>query len=296
MLEGCAEVASSWYLLGSSSAPIGAFEPKTVVARLLPGQGENAGLLIWTEQRIRRLPRHPPRPKQEGQAEIVAIEDAEEGEDLDEAQVEEDGAGEGFDAEAEMEALLEEAIDLVEDGFEVPADDPADSGAVEPHADAGAVGSGGAEPQGPLVEQPAAPELPPHPDRGARKGAEVTFHLIGGSISDYSSKSAFEAVCDHKGHGRCVLTRTSRARGVTPAGFPRGGRPVGFLAAWLSHSGECESKADHWRPDRLKGSHELRLSLRNQIAQTPAGRVLLSCERPLIEGEGPEPPSLDGLV
>ena len=131
---------------------------------------------------------------------------------------------------------------------------------------------------------------------GRRGRALVTYHVPGGSISYYQSKNAFEAVCDHPHHGRCVVTRTAKARvgGSGPGG--RGGRPVGFLAAWLRAGEALPDKASHWNRECMDRPWAERQALREQIGQTAAGLVLLNCERPLAEGEPAEAHDLDAYL
>eukprot|EP00971_Amphidinium_carterae_P143266 2838343-Amphidinium_carterae.1 len=77
---------------------------------------------------------------------------------------------------------------------------------------------------------------------GPRAGmlpAAAGCKLEGGRIHFHHSKQSFEAWCSqHKG---CSLSRTQKARKkAKTGGLPQGGRPLGFLAAWLSL--KCESK------------------------------------------------------
>ena len=61
----------------------------------------------------------------------------------------------------------------------------------------------------------------------------------------FYSKGVFEAVCKNKLHGSCVASRTVSKIVDPELGRPRGGRPLGVLAAWLSKHG-CSSKSEHW--------------------------------------------------
>ena len=133
-------------------------------------------------------------------------------------------------------------------------------------------------------------------EQRVRRGAAVTYSVPGGSISYYESKGAFKAVCENRAHGRCVLTRTCKSRGVLPNGGPRGGRPVGFLAAWLGRAEASQDKAGHWIPEAFANSVEVRSGLRAQIANTPSGVRLLAHERPVEPGEAAEPESLEGYL
>lgn len=132
--------------------------------------------------------------------------------------------------------------------------------------------------------------------RVMRSAAEITYIVPGGSISYYTSKGAFQAVCDAPGHGRCVLTRTAKAKKIGLAGEDLGGRPVGFLAAWLARGVHCSTKEEHWAPDNLQQSQEVRATIRDQIRQTDGGVALLQWERPRGPEEPDEPTTLEGLL
>ncbi len=157
--------------------------------------------------------------------------------------------------------------------------------------------------EGVAVEEQAVPrEGPPEARRppvvleGPRKGAEVTVHMPGGSVSYYANKSAFQAVCDQRSHGGCKLTRTSHGRSSGAGEAMSGGRPVGFMAAWLARGHTARNKAAHWERSMFENSAADRAEARRLIAESEAGRLLLSMERPRGQGEPEEPESLEGLL
>ena len=82
----------------------------------------------------------------------------------------------------------------------------------------------------------------------------------------------------------------------------RGGRPCGFLAAWL------EAADGALEGDRKAGKKmhmdlafraqplEAREAMRQELKQTAEGRALLSKERPKESGENSEPEDLDAYI
>lgn len=299
--EGLAQAYGSdtidirWYRLKSDGRPLAQVMPNIVEVEPYPEL--EAPVRVWPCSR-RRIPHHPPAPRRRGAS----------GEPEDAAEAITDGhssADEGeLAADAEEEAatlaFLEEALrdgGALDDGaFGLKAEEEA------PEADPGAAPS---EPQPTASAGPSAPPPPPPPvvpggaaPRGAgvaqRRGADVTMQGYGGSISFYPSKQAFEAVCDNRGHGRCVATRTCRGKGKGPDGFRRGGRPVGFLAAWLKAGEHVASKEEHWL--LFDNPVAERMALRRELSETEAGRMLASRERPRDEGEPEEPLSLEGYL
>lgn len=143
-----------------------------------------------------------------------------------------------------------------------------------------------APPSDPAVARP--PRASPDMHEGARGRAAVTVHMPGGCIAFYESKRIFQATCDNKAHGQCKLTRTCNSQAAGSHGAPRGGRPVGFLAAWLAHGEHLGSKADHWERAAMESTRQERLELRQRLGDIPSGRLLLSFERTLHEGEPEE--------
>lgn len=296
MILGSSEALVSWYLIESSSSAIGSFAPGTLHARPLPGTEQRT--LFWKAARtvVRRIPRRLALVAG-GPDEVAGPpEDAEE--EIDESRPEEDAPDEVFDLEADLVDMLEQAGELGEDGFPESGLDLVVAHGVPP---AVAAGSSGADDGAVLV----ALEVPPPPaaapegrreEHGPRGAAAITVQVPGGSISYYASKSAFQAVCEASAHGRCVLTRTCRAKGSGPGARPKGGRPVGFLAAWLGHAEACAGKEQHWDPACFANSVETRADLRQRLARLESGRLLMSFERPRVPGEPEEPEDLAGLL
>lgn len=292
-----AKVSIDWYQILSSPRPIGLFRANVVAISPMPGAGASQ---LRPATGAKGRPRHPPAPRgadgphEYGAAEVEAerlgaIAD----DDIDVV----DSEDEEEESDAELAQLLEEVADWsaggdgVVEGKEAapvePKEDEAMEAALAPEV-------AGGEEQAPEASVPPPP--PPAVGEGRpRRGATVSVAMPGGTVAYYASKQSFEAVCDHRSHGRCVLTRTKHAKGKTAAGLAKGGRPVGYLAAWLAAGEHEESKAAHWRTENLKPSYDLRATARAQIAASgEAGRLLLSCERPRAEGESDEPASLEG--
>jgi hypothetical protein len=172
----------------------------------------------------------------------------------------------------------------------------------------GTVGAEGEPDSAPMVEpQPAAsssgPDIvaqgvPPTSDShpmeqsqpavpsGLRSYATYVLVVPGGKIAYYGANfQVVTAQCENRDHGKCVLTRTMAAgRRVGQ------GRPMGLFMAWLAMGHLCATKEEHW--DRanwpsLATREEARKSL--VAMDLPDAQGLLSAERPLQPGEGPEP-------
>ena len=115
------------------------------------------------------------------------------------------------------------------------------------------------------------------------------MEVEGGYIS-YYSKGVFEAVC--KTHASCVVSRTVSKVTDQVLGRPRGGRPLGVMASWLSkHS--CATKEEHWRYEHFSASYDERLLFRPSLQDSEEGRMLLSHERAQLDGEDIEPIDAD---
>lgn len=285
-----------WYRLRSDRRPVARVQPNKVPVEPYPGLEE--AVQVWPVAR-RRMARHPPAPRAPPVADAgvdaaAALCDGERSAD--------EGAAPDVpnEEEAEPRGVLGEALrfsdELVEAEF-----------AFEPPSEAAAAPSEAPAPCGRLAgssREPAPPPPAPIAPRGAeasrgpgvgpRRGADVTMQCPGGSISFYAKKMAFEAVCDNAAHMRCVATRTCRARAAAGGGPPRGGRPVGFLAAWLSAGQDVATKEEHWQ--LFNSSVADRLNFRREISKVESGRLLLSRERPCEAGEPEEPVSLDGYI
>eukprot|EP00971_Amphidinium_carterae_P193204 3834352-Amphidinium_carterae.1 len=135
---------------------------------------------------------------------------------------------------------------------------------------------------------------------GPKLPAEAQILWGGGRIAFHVSKDAFECTCANPAHNfggrKCVLTRTCKSKKSDASGRPLGGRPLGFLMAWLkaSHTGTRE---DHWNKSKWKlWTPAYRLECRNELAALPGGTELLSLERERAGEEPVEPTGLIGLL
>ena len=81
-----------------------------------------------------------------------------------------------------------------------------------------------------------------------------------------------------------------------------GGRPIGFLAAWLAAGlrDDIRTKADHKALLRdgapELASQDLRMHHRNALSLLPGGELIQSFERQRCDGEPVEPETLRGLL
>jgi hypothetical protein len=169
------------------------------------------------------------------------------------------------------------------------------------HAEHAPATPGAVAPGTPAEGAPGTPALSQHSGHsgmprafGSRTVPVATVELPGGRISFQSSTSSFQATCMNKGHGTCLMTRTSHCRLIKGHGVC-GGRPVGFLATWLAHHGVA-TKSEHWDKTAMQYTHAERLEHRMQVVASAAGATLCSFERELEEGEGLEPDTLKGLL
>lgn len=294
------EITVNWCKLEETDRAIGPFAAHTVPIVALSGVGAKK---FWPPPR-RPAPKLPPR-RSSGDRASAGEEDALpdgnvlSGDDDDDADLL--GSGDEGDDEADAFGDLEGLLETLREDADNEAEantanaEEAANAAVQPAPD----GAPNAELMGegePAPEPPEAVDADGAAPAGARSKATVVYHVYGGAIAYYPSKVAFEAVCNHPGHGRCVVTRTARGkpgRGGLP---PMGGRPVGFLAGWLRAGQDLPDKTAHWRRCAFERSHEERMALRNTIASTPDGRRLLSFERPAADGEGAEPATVAPLL
>lgn len=283
-----------WYRLNDAEIPIGVFRPRSVP--ILPLEAATEDIHVWPPKR-RAAPWYPKMGSTaEGDDNTQALGDAEY-DDLDEA----DDAGEAGEGDSDQDgddsmwpvAAMSELLADAEH-----ADEAATQGDVDGRPEAAPASASAAPKAAPAPPAVAAPSEEPHMRDGRpRAGAVVVLQTLGGSIAFYPSKNAFEAVCEQKGHGRCVLTRTQKGKRNSATGKMCGGRPVGFLAAWLAQGEHLVTKGQHWEKDKLERPLAERAALREEIAASgDAGRRLLACERPQEEGEPAEPDSLVGLL
>ena len=136
---------------------------------------------------------------------------------------------------------------------------------------------------------------------GLRQAALDCMDFEMGRIAWYATKSAFEARCNNPAHnigGVCKLTRSNSARKRARDGQPLGGRPLGFMLAWLKSSVHFPDKQSHWVKSEWERllTQEVRSACRTELQDSLDGQALLSHERALHAGEPEEPLSLDGLL
>jgi hypothetical protein len=147
---------------------------------------------------------------------------------------------------------------------------------------------------------------PPVPDidiahhRGRfRIGHAAKLVIDGGAVIYYPSKTCFEARCSR--HANCVMTKgitgVILASGSGDVPVPVGGRPVGFLMAWLAAGVDLATKEEHWHRALFASLDQgFRMLGRMEASHCETGALLLSYERELAHGEDEEAPTLDGLL
>lgn len=162
-----------------------------------------------------------------------------------------------------------------------------------------------------VVEPP-----PPHPaPRGKRVGGAAAERPYTFELGDDMGKLVYEPVqqilaahCSHGGrygaHGpsACRLNRKCTAAAAHMRSRAWQGRPIGLLVAWLRARDEecCDSRAAHFALTDGRGENpllnfEARQAAREWLSSPASGlsadqlAQLLSLERPVVEGEGPEP-------
>lgn len=209
----------------------------------------------------------------------------------------EDEVGSLWDEDCVDEGFLAHLLDSVEGEMAQALNPLGDEEGVAPaHAGVDAPGSG---PPSSSAE-PVVPAVPPPPGLARIVGVvgrgAATVILADGRITYYDTKNAFEATCCHPDHGKCVLTRTARGIANTRGRAHAGGRPLGYLAAWLRSASSFDNKAGHWSHAALRPSVEARRAARREIATAVGGQDLLSYERPVRPEEQSEPEDLHGLV
>ena len=133
--------------------------------------------------------------------------------------------------------------------------------------------------------------------RGERLKALDSIAVEGGRISFYKD-GRFEAVCSNPAHGKCVATRSCKVVKWSPTGVPLGGRPCGWMAAWLSAGVALNTREEHRSSDVENIPYDLRALGRTILQLEPAGADLLLRERQCHKdlGEESEPETLDGLI
>ena len=124
-----------------------------------------------------------------------------------------------------------------------------------------------------------------------------------GILCYYPKKGQFTAWCTNKEHGSCSLSRANKAKSHDKdTNAPYGGRPLGFLLAWLvlSHETPKDDHGGDGKPALLRTlDYESRAYYRTMLFAlgTPDALLLFRRERewePELELEEPE--TLVGLV
>lgn len=166
----------------------------------------------------------------------------------------------------------------------------------------------------PVGADAAASDAPPPPPpraepsgghRAARSGAQggakgsrdLMVQAYGGTIVHYNTTAEFVATCPNPGHGRCVLSRKSW--NPEPGAIQKaGGRPLGFLVAWLACAAETATKEEHWSFRMLPlMSQAVRVASRLHLqSEVEGGREMAAFERPLADDEPEEPETLHGYI
>lgn len=290
LMVGCEKLSASWFMLEDSGRPIGDFVVDVVPIVPLAPLAQQSFDFYPRLARQRRPNRYQAKRRKQaasgeqeqpaGGADKLSSDSDNDGGDASSAHVEadaEEDALNSFMAQFEEELLQR---------FE-PVDD----------VGAAAARAGEAAPNalGPEAVPPPPPPLVVADDR-RRNRAAATVVFRWGKIAFYESKSQFEVVCRNPAHGKCVLTRTSRSKARSVGQAPAGGRPLGFLAAWLDR-GDVADKAAHWSPEVLRSSKAARSAGRAYIKDAAQGLALLAYERPkAAEGEESEPDDVGAYV
>ena len=165
----------------------------------------------------------------------------------------------------------------------------------EPGPEASNEASTEAAPVPPKAASPALPRV-----IGAREAGLDAVWFGSGKLTFYPKTNSIEVVCCNLAHNvgktSCKMTRTCQGR-HGKAGL-LGGRPCGFLCAWLDWGEQVPDKSSHWA--KLLWSSELSLPKRRdaraKLLSFPAGVQLASHERPQAQGEAEEPDTLDGYL
>ena len=257
--------------------------------------------------------------------------------DIDQADNEENDAGGDEDGLALLLHAMNELHDVEPDGLPLGGDDAlhgeggedgrtptggiggGGSGAVTPSAAPVADDGGGEglpippEPE-PVIREAVMPEVdvapplvpppaPPPPDLDPalahlKSGYDAYIVCEGGVIVHYPALSAFVATCNNPDHGRCIMQRASGwNKTEQQLRRMRGGRPLGFLTAWLQCGCWTGNKEHHWAYDELPLMQAVRSEIREDFLKATAdGQALMRKERPRRAGEPEEPPTLDGYL
>ena len=238
----------------------------------------------------KRVQKYPPKPKPADQPAGEA-EDGQHSADEHEAKDEEvAGEFDGGDRELALAAFLDdgEQAQLLE-----PIPEPA-GGDLAP----GPLPAASSGDPFPLPHGMPPPAPPPVDAAGGAEDQDVTVVFPWGKITYWGKKGMFECMCRNADHGKCVLTRTHDAKGNDAHGMPYGGRPLGFLAAWLLKAHMPPDKNTHWSKDYMLPTLAERQAARESLRALKDGLALLSKERErdTDKGEPEEPVTLVGYV
>lgn len=192
-------------------------------------------------------------------------------------------------SDVDIDAIVSEVVGETDVGndaddliFHVPADMPAmPDTSIGSGAFAGSSGDVFPLPPPPLFPDTRARTRMAPSETGSQRSArpaEARAEYTGGAIVFYGANNNFEAICSRHG-SRCSITRTSMpsAKGARAAQ----GRPLGFMAAWLSEIGEiASSKEEHKDAFAFAFlTFEARARHRRTLRGTPGGRELEERER-----------------
>eukprot|EP00971_Amphidinium_carterae_P262010 5197117-Amphidinium_carterae.2 len=321
----------AWYSLEQSGRPHPSLKPDKV--RVLAWNGNPSPVHLWPIRRQRKRPRAQFLDYSNGQAEQIEqplLDDLGDSDYDEEHEAREMGdmdahpdCGEANDAN-ELVLLQAEALDflmaLEEEARQQEPEETSSTKGKPPHVAPASEATLGQTAEVTGADSSAAPAttmhvegsissaLPAHeaasservpgvaPVRVSSTQAAASVCLPFGKIAFHYSKMGFEAQCSR--HKNCNLSRTALAKGKKKNlfGWPLGGRPVGFLAAWLSDV-EPNTKEEHKNLARLCGyTLASRTAARDHVASLPDGTQLLSYERKQEAKEPAEPNELDGYA
>ena len=180
-----------------------------------------------------------------------------------------------------------DAMELDVEGGRLGAHIVPEDGALEAEDEAAVDVAGGA-----ASSNMPPPPPPPRLERAEsvassqRERAEIVVEVPGGKLTYYHKGEFFTATCNNLAHGKCILTRTSRAGKRSAQG-----RPLGLLMGWLALGQDSDSKAAHFDRSRWP-NHQARTDARERLSEMPGAEGLFAEERPQEPGEVGEPDQL----
>ena len=281
----CPDIALRFYQLESSDRPIPAATPHTVPLVALEAQTDPIPIR-GTGSRSRKVVGQDPVG---GAADEFAP--AEDEGDVGDAA---GGADAIFPGPAPEPVCHQ--LDLLSDMYAapppaVPLGAAGSSADVAPPADPVVVAPPPLPPPDRPPQGPAAPRiLGPRGPRG-RPSADVAMEL--GAFKVYESNDNFVMECNLPGHIKCTMTRKRFARPRTNP--PMGGRPIGWMVAWLKQGAAAAytDAASHMDLAKIADffSWEERTAARNAFMEQHGMDAMLmaALERPPADGEDSEP-------